>query len=138
MKRNPNTNTFFTKLISIRKSVRTTTIYKTRHLTVGVSARVGTEGLARNPGSPAIRSAMEDDDVDESVLDLASEPESMELSDAAMSEPPASLRFSSGSADGASASDMEICSDCSESPRSVGGASFEIIKVPVFRTCCGR
>ena len=92
---------------------------------------MGTEGLARNPGSPAIRSAMEDDDVDESVLDLASEPESksMELSDAAMSEPPASLRFSSGSADGASetaASDMVICSDCSESPRSVGGASFEV------------
>ena len=52
---------------------------------------MGTEGLARNPGSPAIRSAMEDDDVDESVLDLASEPESRELSDAAMSEPPCEL-----------------------------------------------
>ena len=54
---------------------------------------MGTEGLARNPGSPAIRSAMEDDDVDESVLDLASEPESksMELSDAAMSESPCEL-----------------------------------------------
>ena len=49
---------------------------------------MGTEGLARNPGSPAIRSAMEDDDVDESVLDFASEPE---LSDAAMSEPPCEL-----------------------------------------------
>ena len=50
----------------------------------GVSpvARYCTERLARNPGSPAIRSAMEDDDVDESVLDLASasEHENMELS----------------------------------------------------------
>ena len=85
---------------------------------------MGTEGFARNPGSPAIRSAMEDDDVDESVLDFASEV-SWESSDAAKSESPspASLRFSDSASETA-LSDMVICSDCSE--RSVGGASFEV------------